>query len=282
MFRKLAFVMIAVSVLAAAAPAQNERQRRVQSRPSVSARTPNVTVGAAAPATFARLPFAPAEVLSYTIDWNNYLTAARLELAVAERGKFFGQEGLKLTANVRTIGLVRTLMAAVDSKSESYVDPRTLLPFRAERQTTINNRSDSGVITFDRTKNTASVEDSAPVPINADTGDTLTLFYRVRALPLKVGDKLTLEGFEGKKLVQVQATVEAREEISTPSGPHKTVRVAFMPIRNDAPDDRDRIRVWYTDDASHVPVLITAEPSIGSIRIALASASTPKGGSARQ
>jgi hypothetical protein len=177
MLRSVAFLTIVASLFVTVAPAQTERPRRIESRPSVSTRTPRgVAEVETAPKTFAKLPFAPAEVLSYTVDWNNYVTAAHLELTVNERGRFFGKEGLRLSANVRTIGLVRSLVAAVDSRSESYVDPRTLLPFRAERQTTRNNKTDNAVITFDRAKGTAAVEGGEPVPISAETGDTLTLF----------------------------------------------------------------------------------------------------------
>ena len=92
MLRSVAFLTIVASLFVTVAPAQTERPRRIESRPSVSTRTPRgVAEVETAPKTFAQLPFAPAEVLSYTVDWNNYVTAAQLELTVNERGRFFGK-----------------------------------------------------------------------------------------------------------------------------------------------------------------------------------------------
>ena len=97
----------------------------------------------------------------------------------------------------------------------------------------------------------------------------LGLFYRLRAMKLAEGDEVMLDSFDGRNRAQVKVVVEATEQIDSPLGAKRAQRVAFMPFENGAPNDSNRIRVWYTDDAARVPVLVTASPKFGAIRMAL-------------
>ena len=266
MVRRFA-LLFAVLLLVASAVGAQTRARKVETRNAASVSAPRAAVPGGA-ATFAAVPFAPGEVLSYDIDWNNYGAAAHLDLSVAERGKFFGRDGLHLTADVKTVGLVRSLFAAVDSHSDSYVDPRTVLPFRTVRESSWNGRSDSATVTFDRAKNTATAA-SGPIDIGPETGDALGIIYRLRALPLKDGDSMTLDGVEGNKRMQVRASVEGRERVTTRAGEFNAIRVACVPLRDGQPDEGRRFVMFYSDDKARLPVLITATPQIGTIRVAL-------------
>jgi hypothetical protein len=264
-----AWVLIcAVTFLVGSVNANQERPRRVDLAANKTA---------AAPRAFTSLPFAPGENLSYAVDWNGYVTAAKVELAVVDRGNFFGQEGLHLSADIRTVGLVRQLFAAIDNRYQSYANPATVLPFRYERNTKVNQRSDSGSVLFDRRKLLATV-DGTSTQIGPETGDALSLFYRVRALPLQPGDAFVLDGFEKSRRVEMRCKVEARERVQTGLGSAAAVRVAFVPVRNGTPDDTDRIRVWFADDFTHLPVLVTASPEFGDVRMTLTGAKGVKGG----
>jgi len=95
-------------------------------------------------------------------------------------------------------------------------------------------------------------------------------------MPLKVGDTLMLDGFVERR-EQWKVVVEAREAVQAPRGRANSFRVAFMPIKGGQPDDHNKIRIWFTDDAVRLPVLITAEPSFGPIRMTLSSATGTKG-----
>src|SRR5262245_12853794 len=80
-------------------------------------------------ATVADTPaFTAGERLSYSVSWSNFVTAARLELEVVERGAFFGQEGFQLRAKVETIGDVRAIFFEMYNQYTSYANTKTLLP----------------------------------------------------------------------------------------------------------------------------------------------------------
>lgn len=273
MLRRFVLLSVALSLFAATVTAQEGRQRRVRQQPAAAVRGPNVST-AAAPLAFAALPFAAGETLAYDVTWNNNATAATMVLSVGKPGSYFGEQGLPLSADIETIGLVR-LMFAMNIDYKSYSDPKTMLPFRADQDSTINGKTTRSTMLFDRSKNVV-VAGGAPTPVGAETGDPLSLFYRLRAMPLKVGDSVTLDGFDGKRRIQLKATVEAREQIRTASGQQSALRVAFLPIKDGATTDQDRIRIWYTDDTARVPVLVTAEPEFGAIRMELRSATTAR------
>jgi hypothetical protein len=162
------------------------------------------------------------------------------------------------------------LFASVQGAFKSFSDPRTMLPFRAENRSSVNGREQNQTIVFDREKSVAVVGQRS-TPIAADTGDPLSLFYRLRALPLNVGDTVTLDGFVERR-EQWKAVVEAREAVPTDRGKANAIRVAFIPVKAGQPDDSNKVRIWFTDNASRVPVLITAEPDFGPIRMTLTSA----------
>jgi hypothetical protein len=273
MVRRFLILAVVSCFAATAVVAQEARPRRVQEQPAAAVRVPRAEP-AASPLALKAIPFAPGETLSYDVEWNDSARAATVVLSVGERGKYFGQEGLALSADVETVGMVRFL-AAVQIAYKSYSNPSTMLPFRAEDTQSINGKNRSRSIVFDRAKNVAVVG-SQTTPIAADTGDPLSLFYRLRALPLKVGDTITLDGLNGDRRQQMRAAVEARESITTLRGRANAFRVAFMPIKNGQPDDSIQIRVWFTDDAARLPVLVTAQPEFGSIRMTLSSAKGTK------
>jgi hypothetical protein len=273
MLRRLTILAVTAGMLAASASAQGTRSRRVEERPAAAVGAPRAEPGAS-PLALASVPFGPGETLSYDVEWNNSTQAATLVLRVGERGTYFGQQGLQLSADVETVGMVR-MFASVQATFKSFSDPKTILPFRAEEQSSVNGKSRTRTIVFDRAKSVAVV-DSRSTPIDADTGDPLSLFYRMRALPLKAGASMTFDGFIERR-EQWKAVVEAREAVEGPRGRVNAFRVAFMPVKAGAPDDRDKIRIWFTDDAARLPVLITAEPQFGPIRMTLASAAGTKG-----
>lgn len=269
MVRRLTLLTIVFCLAAVTVLAQDGRPRRVEQQPAAVVRAPRAEPSAN-PLALSSIPFAPGETLSYDVEWNNSTQAATVVLSVGDRGKYFGHEGLPLSADIRTVGLVR-FMAAVKIDYKSYSNPLTMLPFRADNEQSINGKNESRSVVFDREKNVAIVGTTS-TPIADDTGDPLSLFYRVRALPLKVGQSVTLDGFAGDRRTQMKAVVEAREAVETPKGRANAFRVAFIPINNGKPDDRNRIRVWFTDNAARLPVLITAEPEFGPVRMTLAEA----------
>jgi Protein of unknown function (DUF3108) len=220
---------------------------------------------------FSDAPYRVGEHLTYTVAFSNFPTAAHVELLVAGRGQLFGREGVELHAHVETIGVVSAALYALDRTYVTFVDPATGLPYRAQQAI----REGAHVEDVTRDYN-APLGDSA-LPAQQTTGgapgnfDLVAALYRLRALPLAPGAAYTIAVQQGDATYNAQVTVTGRETVKTNVGSSNTL-VAQVRVPGNSEADAYRVRVYFTDDERHIPVLISAHHPAGEIRIELASA----------
>ena len=144
--RRITLLAVVAALLASSSAwAQDGRARRVQQKPAAAVSVPKAAEPASSALAFASVPFAPGESLSYDVDWNGQTAAAQVALSVGNKGTYFGQEGLPLSADIQTVGLVK-MFASVNLSFKSYSDPRTLLPYRADRDQSVNGKTERGSI----------------------------------------------------------------------------------------------------------------------------------------
>ncbi len=209
----------------------------------------------------ASLPFSPApyrtgERLTYNVSFSNFISAAHIELEVGARGVFFGREGIQLRAHVETTGLVHAALFAVNNDYVTYVDPATGLPFRSQQVVREASR-------------TSDTERAFNEP--AGTYDFLSAIYRLRALPLVEGSTYYLTVRGETENYQAEVKVTGRQTIKTPVGSFNTL-VSQVRVTNNSRANNYRIRIFFSDDERHVPVLITARIGAGEVRAELAGA----------
>jgi hypothetical protein len=99
-----------------------------------------------------------------------------------------------------------------------------------------------------------------------DHVDALTALFALRRKPLDVGERYTVPVFDQKKAYQLVGKVLRREEIATPFG-ERTPTVVVKPELKTAGifQRKGDMWIWFTDDASHVPVRMKSSIAIGSI-----------------
>jgi hypothetical protein len=226
----------------------------------------------AAPATPGGKPFVVGERLRFNVSWSNFVTAARLELEVADRSAFFGQDGYQLRTKVETLGYVRSLFAEVDNQYTSYVDAQSLLPYRVENSTRQGLKQDDDSIIFDQARHTARFADGSQVSIPPHTYDLPSLIYALRLRELQPGASHKYIALYGKDLIEIEAQVKPRERVITQAGSYDALRVEFAAKSKTANVNRFRVRAWFSDDAQRLPVLITAQVPFGEVRADLAHA----------
>ena len=91
-------------------------------------------------------------------------------------------------------------------------------------------------------------------------------------MDLTIGKARTLTVLEDDKLYTIKLQPEAREKVTTPAGSYDTVKIATSRIKGRENDKLYNLRIYITNDARRMPVLITAEPSWGAVRVELTSA----------
>ncbi|HEX8130509.1 MAG TPA: DUF3108 domain-containing protein, partial [Pyrinomonadaceae bacterium] len=216
-----------------------------------------------APGGFSPAPYRAGEKLTYNVSFSNFATAGHVELFNAGRGRFFNREGFELRARVQTVGVVRAALYAIDNEYTSYVDPQSGLPFRTRLQ-----RFDG--VGAAQTLTGAGVQPAPAVETTPATSDFLSALYRLRALPLAAGAIYPIRAESDGVQYEAELRVMGRETVKTAAGTFNAI-VTQLRVRKNSDVDDYRPRIYFSDDARHVPVLLTVKLKSGEIRAELAS-----------
>lgn len=218
-------------------------------------------------------PLQVGEKLSYNVSWSNFVSAARYEIEVAGQGAFFGQSGYQLKSYVATVGQVRALFAELDYQYTTYLDSRTLLPFRTDYSVHQGRRNEDNSICFDRQANQVKYNDNSLVPVPADAIDLPSLVFWLRQQDFASVDPKgkKLGTVFGHQLVEIEFFIKGKERVGTQSGNYEATRVDI--VARHPEKGEFKVKVWFTDDKQKLPVLMVSRPSFGEIRAELSQVS---------
>ena len=186
-----------------------------------------------------------------------------------------GQEN-RIVASADAAGTV-ALLYHVQDKLESFFDPASFCSRSTSRHVEEGFRRVDTNITFDYAhrkavfdqKNLKKSETKHEVhEIPNCVTDMLSAIYYVASLPLEPGRTFSFPLNDGGESVDVNLHVEAREQIKTPAGTFNTVRTQPEAAKG-LVRDKGKLWIWYTDDASHVPVQMRARMSWGTLTFQL-------------
>ena len=215
------------------------------------------------------------ERLTYNVDFSNFVSAAHLELFVAGRGLFFNRNGIQLRAHVETVGVVNVALLSINNDYTTYVDPQTGLPYRAQQVVREAGRTSEAERDYNQPAGTDAIPSKVRMGEFPGTYDLLSAIYRVRALPLADGSSFFLTVVHDGDQYNAEVKVIGRERLKTNVGSFNTI-VTRLSVKS---FDYD-VRVYFSDDERHVPVLITAKLKAGQIHAELAASelTIPEGG----
>lgn len=215
------------------------------------------------------------ERLSYDVSWADFIVAGELTINTDERRTFDGVPGYHVTAQARSVGLVSAIALKVLDVYDSFIDPATLQPFKAEKRMRHGKKQAQSSVIIDQARHTARLEDGSTLEIPPETYDLAGLIFAIRGMDLTLGKTRTLTVIEDGKLYTIKLQPEANERITTRAGSFDTVKIATSRMKGRENDKLYNLRMYITNDARRLPVMITAEPSWGSVKVELTSA-TPE------
>jgi Protein of unknown function (DUF3108) len=218
-----------------------------------------------------RNPFVAGERLSYDVSWADFIVAAELTIQTDQRRAFDGIDGYHVTIEARSVGLVNGLFKVRDVY-ESFVNASTLQPFRAEKRSQHRKKQTQSSVTIDQDKRIAQLEGGRSLEIPEYTYDLASLLFAIRGMDLTMGRTRTLTVLEDEKLYTIKLQPEAREKVTTRAGSYDTIKIATSRVKGRENDKLYDLRIYITNDSRRLPVLITAEPSWGAVRVELTSA----------
>ena len=250
-----------------------QAQKPPAAPPHAPASTPNQTV--IGPQSQIRpvapgYKFANGQKLVYEVEWR--LLSAGVATILMENT---GQEQ-HITATADSIGVV-SLLYRVHDRFEAYFDPKTFCSSLITRRTEEGFRRMDTLIRFEydrrksvlqqknlKTGQTRQVENDIP----SCATDVVSGIFYLASQPLQNGVTYMFPLNDGGKTVDVQARVEAHEEVKTPAGTFQTLRVQ-PEAASGLLKDKGRIWIWYSDDGAHTPVQMRARLFWGTLTFRL-------------
>jgi hypothetical protein len=214
--------------------------------------------------------FPPKQTLTYTVDWRVFPagTAVLHFEAAGDREK--------VSANADTTGAIN-LLFHVSDRFQSSFDRTKGCTNEFDKQTVEGRRQISSTLKLDYDQSKSILDEKNLVngqtkhveePIPGCLTDLLTGIFYASSQPMEVGKSFVLPVVDAMHTVNVTMKVEGKEEIKTPVGTFKTIRV--QPTADaGVVKNRGNIWIWYTDDERHLPVQMRARLFWGTITFRL-------------
>jgi hypothetical protein len=212
------------------------------------------------------------EKFSYEVSWADFLVAGELTIETRDRRLIDGVDAFHVVAQAESVGLVRLTALKVNDVYESFLNARTLEPFRAEKQVRHGKKREQASVTIDQKGKSARLSSGETLQLKAPTYDLAGLLVALRTLDFKSNRPKMFTLLDDGKLYDLQVEVEGREKVNTRAGSYDCVRLVTKAIGR-TKSDPYRLRVFISEDARRLPVMITAEPPWGSVRVELTSMS---------
>ena len=221
-------------------------------------------VADADPATLSDLPFKVGEQLNF----NFFLGTSPQPVGTANyhvraRNKYAGRDGLWLSATMATTNALDQLFP-VNDKIETYVDVKTLLPFRSQLQIREGNHRLQGVVSLDQERGAAIVTDGSTIEIPVGTYDLVSIIYALRSFDLTPPKRNAVSILINKRPRTLSITSLRRETIEL--GGKRIPAFQLALATDEAQGDRLQLRLWVGADRRRLPLRLTATTPLGPVR----------------
>jgi hypothetical protein len=107
------------------------------------------------------------------------------------------------------------------------------------------------------------------VLVEAGVTDVASAIYLLRTYPLLPGKTFVIPILTPSKQFPLGAVVERRELLRTPLGERPTVRVRLTTQFSGKLEAKRDLVIYFTDDATHVPVRVEADLALGTVVVEL-------------
>jgi len=190
------------------------------------------------------------ERLTYNISFQKYDNVGFAEIYAVSRGKLSDADAVELRMKLKTTGLLSAAFYQIDESRTTFANPETGAPLLVKRQ------DNSGVVIKELVSNYVN----SPSP----GMDLLTLIYRAR----QSGGSGSFLFVEGDKTYNVTLLQQAVEHLKTEAGEFDT---NITNVQSDYLAEHGilSLRISFSTDEAHVPVLARLKTSKGEFKLIL-------------
>ena len=214
--------------------------------------------------------FPQKQTLTYSVDWRVFPAG----MAVVHFEAAGDRE--RIVASAYTSGAINLLFHVTDNFQSDF-DREKGCTYDFDKQTVEGRRQNSSTLHIDYADSKSILNEKNLVngqtkhvvsPVQGCLTDLLTGVFYPSSQPLVIGHSFVIPVADAQRTVLVTMKVEDREEVKTPLGTFKTIRV--QPTADaGVVKNRGNIWIWYTDDDRHLPVQMRARLFWGTITFRL-------------
>jgi hypothetical protein len=226
----------------------------------------------------AATPLFVGEELLFEVRWMGIL-AGNASLAVSGQVNKGGHEVYHIRSLAESSPFF-SLFYNVRDMGETFIDRDGLFPWYFRLDQREGSRSSQRTVIFDQqrriaiyTKNQHSPQE---IKVPAGVHDSLSSFYVLRTLPLRVGQAIHLNTFSNGKTYDVEVRVLRQEKLDTHWGPVDTLVVQPLMRYEEILRQKGDVLIWVTDDERRLPIRMKTAIKVGSIEATLIDVKDPQ------
>jgi len=159
----------------------------------------------------------------------------------------------------------------VRDRYESYFNTTDLKPVKFVRNINEGKYQKHEEITFNHQTNTATTNKGVyQVPENVQ--DVISIMYYMRNINYdqnKAGDKIPLAMFLDGKVYSLCIYYMGKETVKTKYGKFKAIKLRPSLLKGSTLKGGEKMTIWVTDDANHIPVQIESTIAVGKVKMDL-------------
>ena len=222
------------------------------------------------------------EQLTYKLYYNLnfvWLSAGEVVFDVQDIGDYY-----HITANGRTYASYNWFFK-VEDRYESYIDKATGLPVVSVREVheggyhrydSLAFRPETSSVYSERGKTPDGIYERESYPIESCMHDVLSVLYHARNVDysgLRRGDKVPVQVFMDKKTYPLNVHYLGTSSDKKVKGLGRFNTRLFSPevVAGEVFKEDSEMKVWVSDDANRVPLMIESPVSVGSVKAVLKS-----------
>ncbi len=211
----------------------------------------------------------PPETLVYSISWEKFLVAARLTIKMTADSTHLEGKSLLLDFQAATVGPVDHYIYQVNDHYLSLVDSASGLPKEITVQTRHGKKERKTHYLLNQKKRQIKLDSGKTVQIPPRTYDIPSLFNYLRRCDWREGKAEKISLFEHGNIYELLCRLDGKESIAMKGKETPVLKISVQIMAEDSPDDSYQIRIFLSDQPNHKPLLITASPSWGQVRVEL-------------
>jgi len=161
----------------------------------------------------------------------------------------------------------------VRDKYETYIDTATMQTLKFIRNVNEGGYKKYQNVTFNKTANTA-VTTTGVFKVPACVQDVVSAVFYVRNVDfskLRENDKVAFSMFLDNQVYNMYMRYVGRETIKTKYGKFRTIKIMPLLLKGTIFEGGEKMTVWITDDANHIPVRIESPLVVGNIKVDMMS-----------